>query len=130
MHLKAVVFDWAGTTVDHGSRAPMGAFVEVFAQFGVAIGIEEARGPMGLPKRDHIAALLRDPDIAARWTKGHGAPPGERGIDRIYEVFVPLNARVVADYGALVPGVAETVAELRRRGLRIGSTTGYTRDIM
>ncbi len=130
MHLKAVVFDWAGTTVDHGSRAPMGAFVEVFSQFGVAIGIEEARGPMGLPKRDHIAALLRDADIAARWAEAHGAPPGEPDVDRIYEMFVPLNARVVADYGALVPGVAETVAELRRRGLRIGSTTGYTRDIM
>jgi phosphonoacetaldehyde hydrolase len=130
MHVKAVVFDWAGTTVDHGSRAPMGAFVEVFSQFGVAITVEEARRPMGLPKRDHIKALLSEPDIAARWAKAHGAPPGERDIDRIYEVFVPLNARVVADYGSLIPGVAETVAELRRRGLKIGSTTGYTRDIM
>src|SRR5262245_48606059 len=130
MQLKAVVFDWAGTTVDHGSRAPMGAFVEVFSQFGVAITTDQARGPMGLPKRDHIAALVRDADIAARWQRAHGAPPGERDIDRIYEVFVPLNARVVADYGALIPGVTETVAELRRRGLKIGSTTGYTRDIM
>jgi beta-phosphoglucomutase-like phosphatase (HAD superfamily) len=29
--LKAVVFDWAGTMVDFGSRAPMGVFVEAFA---------------------------------------------------------------------------------------------------
>ena len=48
--LKAVVFDWAGTIVDYGSRAPMGAFVEVFRRFGVAITNAEARGPMGLPK--------------------------------------------------------------------------------
>ena len=36
-HLKAVIFDWAGTVVDHGSLAPMGAFVETFAEFGLAV---------------------------------------------------------------------------------------------
>jgi phosphonoacetaldehyde hydrolase len=35
--VKAVIFDWAGTIVDYGSLAPMGAFVETFAEFGVAI---------------------------------------------------------------------------------------------
>ena len=62
--VKAVVLDWAGTVVDFGSRAPMGAFVEVFARFGVPITIAQARGPMGLPKRAHIAALLAEPAIA------------------------------------------------------------------
>ena len=33
--LKAVILDWAGTVLDHGSRAPMGAFVKAFAAFGV-----------------------------------------------------------------------------------------------
>ena len=28
--VRAVVFDWAGTTVDYGSRAPVAAFAEVF----------------------------------------------------------------------------------------------------
>ena len=56
-HVKAVIFDWAGTVVDYGSLAPMGAFVETFAEFGVAITIDEARGPMGMAKRPHIAAL-------------------------------------------------------------------------
>ena len=32
MNLRAVIFDWAGTLVDHGSRAPMGAFVRAFGQ--------------------------------------------------------------------------------------------------
>ena len=130
MRLKAVVFDWAGTTVDHGSRAPMGAFVDVLSQFDVAIRVDEARKPMGLPKWDHIKALLSDPDIAQRWTRTHGAAPTDRDVDRVYEVFVPLNAKVVADYGALIPGVVETVSALRSRGFKIGSTTGYTRDIM
>jgi phosphonoacetaldehyde hydrolase len=128
--LKAVVFDWAGTTIDYGSRAPMGAFVEVLARFKVELSIAEARRPMGLPKWDHIKALVTDPDIAARWQRAHGTAPTEADVDRIYEVFVPLNTRVVADYADLIPGTVETVAHARERGLRIGSTTGYTREIM
>ncbi len=130
MHLKAVVFDWAGTTVDYGSRAPMGAFVEVFKGFQVKLSIDEARKPMGLPKWDHIKALLSDQDIARRWQKAHGAMPTDREVGRIYEVFVPLNRKVVTNYAELIPGVAETVKDLRGLGLKIGSTTGYTRDIM
>lgn len=128
--LKAVIFDWAGTVVDFGSRAPMGAFVEVFRRFGVEISIDEARVPMGLPKWDHIAALGRIPRVADAWQAAHGRPFATGDVDAIYEVFVPLNAEIVTDFADLVPGVLETVAELRARGLKIGSTTGYTRDIM
>jgi phosphonoacetaldehyde hydrolase len=130
MQLKAIVFDWAGTTIDYGSRAPMGAFVEVFSQFKIDLSIEEARRPMGLPKWDHIKALVSHPDIAERWRRAHGQMPTDKDVDRIYEVFVPLNTRVVTDYADLIPGTVATVADARQRGLRIGSTTGYTREIM
>jgi len=129
-HLKAVVFDWAGTMVDHGSKAPMGVFQRAFAHFGVDISIDEARGPMGMAKRDHISTLMRLPRIAAQWEKVHGRAPGEADIDAIYDVFVPLNVEVVTDFADLIPGAAETAAHLRAAGLKIGSTTGYTREIM
>lgn len=130
MTVKAVIFDWAGTMIDHGSRAPMGAFVKVLSEFGVPISVEEARRPMGLPKWDHIKTLLTHPDIAARWRSAHGADPTDKDVDRVFEVFVPLNAAVVTDFADLIPGAADAVANLRRRGLKIGSTTGYTREIM
>ncbi len=91
--LKALILDWAGTAVDFGSRAPMGAFVEAFSRFGVTISIPEARGPMGLPKRDHVAALLASPDISARWQAAHGAAPTEADIDAVLAVFEPLERR-------------------------------------
>lgn len=130
LRLKAVVFDWAGTMIDFGSCAPMGAFVKAFAQFGVTIAIQEARGPMGLPKRAHIAALLADPAIAERWRQARGSRPGEAAIDAVFDVFVPLNTSVVVDYAQMIPGAVEMAAAVRARGLRIGSTTGYTRPIM
>jgi phosphonoacetaldehyde hydrolase len=108
----------------------MGALVEVYRRFGVALTIAQARGPMGLAKRDHIARLMAEPPIAAAWQSAHGHPPAEADIDAVYEAFRPLNAAVVADYAQLVPGVLDVVAQLRGRGIRVGSTTGYTRDIM
>ena len=127
---KAVIFDWAGTVIDFGSFAPMGAFVETFAEFGVEATIADARKPMGLPKRAHIAAMLGEPHIAARWQEAQGAAPDEAAIDRVYEVFVPRNVEVVGDYCTLIPGAAETFAWLKAEGIKVGSTTGYTRAIM
>ncbi|MBN9045977.1 MAG: phosphonoacetaldehyde hydrolase [Rhizobiales bacterium] len=129
-HLKAVVFDWAGTVVDFGSFAPMGVFVEAFRRFGIEVSVAEARGPMGLPKWDHVAAMLAVPRIAEAWTQKHGRAPTREDIQSVYDVFLPLNEEVVADYCDLVPGTLEMVTALRGRGLKIGSTTGYTRSIM
>lgn len=128
--LRAVIFDWAGTVVDFGSRAPMGAFVEAFGQFGVEIGIDEARAPMGLAKRDHIQAILATPRVKDAWAAARGGAPTQADIDAVYDVFVPMNAAVVVDYAELIPGAAEVAKALRARGLKIGSTTGYTREIM
>jgi phosphonoacetaldehyde hydrolase len=128
--LKAVVFDWAGTVVDHGSLAPMGVFVEAFAAFGVAITIDEAREPMGIAKRPHVAALLAMPRIGEEWRRVHGHLPAEADVDDVYDVFVPKNIAVAARYADLVPGAAETARSLRALGMKIGTTTGYTREIM
>jgi phosphonoacetaldehyde hydrolase len=129
-NVKTVIFDWAGTVVDYGSLAPMGAFVETFAQFGVAISVDEARRPMGMAKRPHIAALMAQPRIAAAWIAEHGHAPADENIDAVYEVFVPKNMAVAAGFSRVIPGVADVVAALRADDIKIGSTTGYTRETM
>jgi phosphonoacetaldehyde hydrolase len=128
--LSAVVFDWAGTVVDYGSHAPMGAFVELFQAHGVAISIAEARVPMGLPKWDHIQALGLQPRIAQAWEAAHGRPFTDADVDRLYTEFTPMNMAAVPRHAELVPGVPALMQDLRARGLRIGSTTGYNREIM
>lgn len=44
--IEAVIFDWAGTTVDYGCFAPVQAFTEVFKEFGVIPTMEEVRKRM------------------------------------------------------------------------------------
>ena len=128
--LQAVIFDWAGTTVDHGSRAPARVFLEIFRRSGVEIDEAEARGPMGKAKRDHIASILALPRVAAAWREEHGAPPGEADVDRLYDDFLPLQLGSLADHADIIPGVLEVIAVCRRQGLKIGGTTGYTRALM
>lgn len=127
---KAAVFDWAGTTVDFGSFAPMGVFVKAFETFGITATIAEARGPMGSAKWDHIRAMMDMPAIADQWAAKYGAAPTDADVDKVYEVFVPMNEKVAADYADLIPGTLETMAYLRGKGMKVGSTTGYTRSIM
>ncbi|OUO93367.1 phosphonoacetaldehyde hydrolase [Cloacibacillus sp. An23] len=128
--VTCVIFDWAGTTVDYGCFAPLGAFTRVFEEAGLPLSIEEARGPMGLPKRDHVRELLKLPRVSALFAEKYGRAWNEADVDRLYEGFVPALMGTLKDYCEPLPGVIETVAELRGAGLKIGSTTGYTKEMM
>lgn len=129
-HLTAVVLDWAGTTVDYGSRAPAIAFQEIFRREGIEVTAAEAREPMGLAKRDHIAAILRMPNVAKQWQERFDREAADEDIDRLYADFLPLQKATLADHSDVIPGVAAAIEECRQRGLKIGSSTGYTHELM
>lgn len=128
--LKAVVLDWAGTTVDFGCMAPVATFMEAFADAGVPITVAQARAPMGLPKWDHIHAITTDESVKALWMDVKGREPNDRDVDALYERFLPLQVRTVEQHSEVIAGVVDVVAELRARGMAIGSTTGYPREVM
>lgn len=129
--IQAVITDLAGTTIDFGSCAPAGAFIELFQRHGVEMSWEQARGPMGLEKRAHIHTLISSDDISARWRQAHGGRDWtETDVDELYAEFIPLQLDVLPSYGDLVPGVAEIMPWLRQRNIRVGSTTGYNREMM
>ncbi len=130
MKIQAVIFDWAGTTVDFGSRAPVEAIREAFTSFGVPLSAEEARAHMGLPKLEHIRATCAHSAVAARWAARYGAPPDNAQVERIYSSFLPLQLASIEKYSRAIPGVVSLAARLRARGVRIGSTTGYTRAML
>lgn len=128
--LQAVILDWAGTTMDFGCLAPAVVFRAVYKQFGVEITMEQAREPMGAHKRVHIAQIAAMEPVRAKWREVHGAYPGDDDVERMFQAFVPAQLKVLADYADLIPGCLEAIAAFRARGLKIGSTTGYTREMM
>ena len=125
-----VIFDWAGTMVDFGCMAPIEALVEAFARHGVALDEATARRDMGKAKADHVRALLARPRIAADWAEANGAPPGEPDVAALMDDLGPLMRDAAAQAAELIPGAADTVAALRAAGLRVASSTGYTREMM
>ena len=130
IELQAVIFDWAGTLVDFGSLAPTQIFVDAFKSFDMQISMKQARGPMGLSKWQHIRTLLDHPEIASQWQQCHGALPSDADVDSIYERFMPMQLAKVCAYSQAIEGAADTLEWLRQRGLKIGSCSGYPRQIL
>jgi len=128
--IEAVLLDWAGTTMDYGCMAPALVFVEVFKRRQVPITIEEARAPMGAHKRVHIQTITEMDAVRKRWQEVHGRFPNEADVDAMFADFVPRQVACLSDYSALIPGTLESIAELRSRGIKIGSTSGYLTEMM
>jgi phosphonoacetaldehyde hydrolase len=128
--LKAILLDWAGTTMDYGCYAPAVVFVQVYERKGVPISVEEARAPMGAHKKVHIRKISQLESVRERWEQTHGRPPNEDDVEAMFQDFIPLQMNVLADYADLIPGTLDAVQDFRARGLKVGSTTGYTREMM
>lgn len=128
--IKAVVFDWAGTTVDYGCFAPVQAFMETFKAAGVEPTMEETRKPMGMLKIDHIRTMLHMERIEAEWVRVHGAKPTEEDVQALYAPYEEKLLSILHNFADPKPHVLGAVAELREIGIKIGSTTGYNDKMM
>ena len=128
--IRAIVLDWAGTAVDYGCVGPVAVFIEVFRRRGVEVTTAEARGPMGLMKKDHVRRMCEMDSVAAKWQEVHGRKPDESDVEAMYEDVEPLMVSSVAATAEPVPGLLAALKAFRKVGIKIGSCTGYTTPIM
>jgi len=129
--LKAAVFDWAGTVCDSGVFAPVLTFQQLFEEEGVPITAQEVREPMGVHKRLHIQRICALPEVKARWTKAKGTAPTLEDAERIYSKSLSATLDLLPANSKMIRGVPEAIDKLRSEyGLKIGSSTGYTSEIM
>lgn len=128
--IEAVIFDWAGTTVDYGSFAPVQAFVEAFREFGLTPTIAEVREPMGMLKWNHIHTMMQMPRLTAQWQNIYGRMWEKSDVDAIYQKSERAIFDILDQFSTPKPYVLDAIKELRQRGIKIGSTTGYTDEMM
>lgn len=128
--IEAVLFDWAGTVIDFGSRAPVVAMDRVFAAEGIALDEHVIRRFMGMAKREHVISILSEPEIGARWHEAKGSNWTEADVDRLMVALEPAMQAAATEHSQLIPGAATAVSALRAKGVKVGSTTGYTRTMM
>lgn len=129
--ISCVIMDWAGTAVDYGCFAPLNAFLKVFSEEkGIDITYRQAREPMGLLKIDHIKAILTMPDVASKFHARYNRDWNMDDVNEMYRSFEKHLFASLSDFTTPIPGVLETMNQLRAAGISIGSTTGYTREMM
>jgi phosphonoacetaldehyde hydrolase len=126
MKVKAVIFDWAGTLVDYGSRAPVATLQNVFEAAGVPITPQGARQSMGIAKKSHIGEILAIERVKTAWSEQHGHAPEVADVNLLYADFQPKQLECLCEFSFVIPGVPDTFEHLRRAGVKVGSTTGYT----
>ena len=130
MQYEAIIFDWAGTTVDYGCFAPVQAFMEIFKEYGITPTMEETRKPMGMLKWDHIKTMLSMERIREEFKRIHGRDFTDQDVDEMHEKFAASLMKILDQFSDPKDYVVDTVAKLRDAGLMIGSTTGYTDAMM
>lgn len=128
--IKAVIFDWAGTTVDYGCFAPVQTFIEVFNAYGLSPTMEETRKPMGMLKIDHIRTMLNMDRLSEEFIKKHNRKFNEDDVKTMHDRFSDMILKVLNKHSDVKPYILETVEELKKMNIKIGSTTGYTDKMM
>lgn len=128
--IECVILDWAGTAVDYGCFAPVSAFVEAFKSLGLEVTAAETRAHMGLTKIEEIRALFRIGRVAEAFRQRYGRDYDERDIQACYAEFQRLLFSTLRHYSGPIGKVVETIDALRMKGIKVGSTTGYTKEMM
>lgn len=130
MNIKAVIFDWAGTTVDYGCFAPVAAIIETLADEGIDISADAVRQHMGMKKRDHLGEIFKMEHITDRFRLKYGREVSEQDIDTIYAKVEKRLIDSLPRFSTPICGILDVIDEIRAMGLKIGSTTGYTKEMM
>ena len=125
--ILAVIMDWAGTTVDFGSNAPVAAFLKAFGAFGVTPTIAETREFMGMEKREHIKKMFALPRISKLWRDVRGHEHTSEDADGVYEKFEPALFDVLENHTTPLPGVLEAVRKLRETCIAIARREALAR---
>lgn len=128
--IEAVIFDWAGTLVDYGCMASVETYKDIFKEYGIELKNEETRNGMGLDKVDHIRKILQIPRISELWFEKTGMEPNEGDVREINRKFERLIIKKFKENTEPKEHVKTTIDHLRDLGIRIGSTTSYTHEMV
>ncbi|MFL4477545.1 phosphonatase-like hydrolase [Paeniglutamicibacter sp. ORCA_105] len=117
--IELVVLDMAGTTVDeHG--IVYRALEDSVTDTGASVDAADLQTWMGADKTEAIAALMELGGITADSGR----------VARQFDHFRALLAeRYAANPPVALPGVENALRELKGRGIKVGLTTGFSRDV-
>jgi len=129
-NIKGVIVDWAGTSIDYGSFAPVAAFIDAFRQSGIEVPANDIRKFMGYGKRDHTREILKLENISNDWFERYKRRPTEDDVEKIFYSLSLSLEKAILDYSEPIEGAIDFLEKMRTAGIKVGSTTGYVREMM
>lgn len=85
---------------------------------------------MGMLKWDHIHTMIKMSRITEEWEAVCGRMWNKTDVDIIYEISEKAIFGILDKFSTPKLFVLNAVAKLRNRDIKIGSTTGYTIEMM
>lgn len=128
--IEAIILDWAGTTVDYGSRAPIIAFKNAFAHYGIELSEATIRQDVGLDKMTHVRKMLQEPAIAETWEADHHDIPLATAAEKIYHQFQIEISKVLTETAQLKSGMTDLIRFADEHHIQLATTTGYTQTML
>ncbi|MET0389532.1 MAG: phosphonoacetaldehyde hydrolase [Polyangiales bacterium] len=123
--IKLVVFDWAGTLIDHGCIAEVSALQRVFQAAGLSLSKGQARRALGGPERELIASLLRTPALLRAFALARGREPDARDVAALHAAYLPALLDAIRERQALIDGALTSVGFLREQHIAIATTSSH-----
>ena len=128
--IRCVIFDLGGTLIDKYSMSPLVNLRKAFAFQYVNLCNSLITKDMGMKKLDHIYALAKEDSFKEQFKQVYGRHHDESDLFDIYNIFCSLQRKSLRTDVELIPETKKTIDYLRERDIKIGVTTGFSKDQM
>ena len=128
--IRACIFDIGGTIVDKYSLTPLLSLKSAFELKKINVFQDLLQKDMGLKKMDHIGEILKDKRIIHKWEYKHGKKPDENDKYEIYDNFNKCQLLNQKKDMEVIPQTYKCLQKLKSDNIKIGITTGFSKEIM
>jgi len=128
--IKACIFDLGGTIIDRYSLTPIIAFKNTFLNHKMILPNHLLLANMGMNKKDHIEHIVKHESIKNQWFKNKKKEIGDEEIEILYNDFKEIQKGYTVENMKIIPQTYRCITELRKRGIKIGVTTGSDKEQM
>lgn len=130
MRLKAIIFDWSGTTVDFGSKCQQGAIQAAFQSEGVVVTDSHLHQCQNVAPSNDLRAILDLPEVATQWQATHGRLPNDQDVLLLSQRTEHQLLDLLPQAASPTPWLVQILEHIQKRGLKIGSSSDHPAKIM
>ena len=125
--IKACIFDLGGTIIDRYSLTPIIAFRNTFLNHKIILPNHLL---VGMDKKEDIEHIVKHESIKNQWFKNKKKEIGDEEIEILYNDFKEIQKGYTVENMKIIPQTYRCITELRKRGIKIGVTTGSDKEQM